>query len=162
MSILTLVAAETVLRYFLLQIAAAMAVLTINPRVHAEQREPGLLRVIELCRLPTSGCMAVITFGPAPIAMNVIGRMTRYAPGGSVLVMLREMTTGAGYVDVTVAQRKRRSVVVEMNVAPQGSVMAGLAVASQSAGVRFFLVMAVDTVGRCLTERFAGGMTTGT
>lgn len=48
-------AAEAVFWNFLLEIAAAVAILAVDARVRALESEPGLLFVIEFGRFPTGG-----------------------------------------------------------------------------------------------------------
>lgn len=57
--ILTLVAAGAGLGKLVVQVSAAVTVLAIQVRVAAQQRESGLLRVVELLGLPPGGRVAI-------------------------------------------------------------------------------------------------------
>ena len=73
--VLALVAAEAILGDFLLQVAAAMAVLAIDAGVRALESEAGLLLVIEFGRFPTGGGVAVAALRAALAPMYVIRRV---------------------------------------------------------------------------------------
>lgn len=75
MCVLPPMTAEAVLRHLLVEIPAAMTVLTVDMGVRAFEVESGLLAVIELVRLPTRGRMAVTAFRSAVAAVHVIRGM---------------------------------------------------------------------------------------
>jgi hypothetical protein len=100
--VLPLVATVAVLRYGIVQAAAAVAVRTVQASVHAFEREPCFLGVIELCCLPGDGRMAVGALGPALTAMYIIGRVARHALRGCFLVTVSEVARETGDVLVLV------------------------------------------------------------
>ena len=145
-------AALTIARQRIVQAAAAMAIRTVDTCVDTQQGEAGLLRMIELRRLPARCRMAVGAFRAALAAMHVVGRMTGNALLRRALVAIAEMTGEARNLLVPVAQRERRLVVVEADVPPGCAVVAARTVASQLALVRFLSSMTRVAIGRRFAE----------
>ena len=97
-----LVATVAVLRYRVVQAAAAVTIRAVQASVHAFQRKPRLLGVIELCCLPGDGRVAVGALWPALASMNVIGCVARHALRGCFLVTVSEVACETGDVLVLV------------------------------------------------------------
>src|SRR5262249_22257083 len=147
-------AAEALARQLVLEVAAAMTILTIDARVNSLQGEPRLLLVIELRGLPTGRRVTGAALRAPFRVVHVIRRMAGDALSGCALVPIAEVTGVAGNVAVLVVKRECRFVVIELRVAPCGHVVTGGAVASEPTFVRLFFPVAVHALRGCLAVRF--------
>jgi len=95
MSILALVAADTVLWQLILQVPRTVAVLTVQARVCVFQGESGFLEVIEARGFPAAGGMTTGAFRTALPAMHVVRRMAGDALLWRPLVAIPEMALHA-------------------------------------------------------------------
>jgi len=95
MSILALVAADTVLWQLILQVPRTVAVLTVQARVCVFQGESGFLEVIEARGFPAAGGMTAGAFRTALTAMHVVRRMAGDTLRWRPLVAIAEMTLHA-------------------------------------------------------------------
>src|ERR1700739_4267947 len=152
-------AAEAVLRDLVLHVAGAMAVGAGDTIVHAFEREPGLLLVIELGGLPVLGHVAFAALQATLAVMDIVRLVAGDAVLRCVFVAVAEMAGGAGRLGVLVAQREGGLVVVVTHVPPGGGVVARATVASELAFVRLFLLVALDALARRLAVRLAGDVT---
>jgi hypothetical protein len=157
--VLPLVAPEAVLGNLVLQVAAAVAILTIDPGVHALERKTGLFVVIEFRGLPAGGGMAVGAFR-APVApVDIIRGVAGDAFFGGALVPVAEMTAHARHLEVFVTQRVGGLVVIEPGPAPGGRLVASGTIAPQLAFVRLLFPVAVHAAGRGFAERLPAHVT---
>ena len=93
--IVSLVAAVAVLGNLVLHVAAAVAADTINLRMTPEQRESGLLLVVELRCLPVAGGMALAAISTAIAAMDIVGGVATRAGFWGRLVLSTEVAPTA-------------------------------------------------------------------
>ncbi len=159
MGVLPLVAAEAVLRNLLLQVAAAMAVLTVEIRMGAFEGEARLLLMIELCSLPAGRRMAASALAAALASMHVIRRVAGDAVLGSALVAIPEVAALAGDVLVLVVEREGRLVMIVAGLPPGRCVVARAAIAPELAVVGLFFLVAVGTFRGSFAIRLARDVT---
>lgn len=161
MCILTCMATNTVLGDFLLQIAAAMAVLTVHMSVCALQGKTSFPGMVKLLCLPAGGRVTVVALGSTAAAMNIIRCVTRNTSARSVFVVLAQMATGARHIDMPIMQRKGGRIVIELDRSPVTRVVTSSAVATEPSRVWLLVLMAVDTGRGGLAIGLAGPVTAG-
>jgi hypothetical protein len=159
MSVLALVAADTLLWQLVLEIPRTVAVLTVQVSVRIFQRKSGFLGVIEAGRFPAAGGMATGAFRTALPAMHVVRRMAGDALLWRPLVAIPEMALHASDGFVFVVQWKARLAVIKVHVLPYLRIMAGSAIPPQLALVRLLCLVANGAFARSIPKRFAGLMT---
>lgn len=106
--IVRLVAAVTLPGQFVLEVAAAVAGGTVKLRVAAQQREVGLLLVVEPGHLPVAGRVALATVLAARTTVRVVGGMAADAASRLILVVSTEVAGVAGGPLVRASQREPR------------------------------------------------------
>jgi len=152
--IFTAMAAVAVTGQRVFQPATFVAISAVEPRMSAFQREPRLLRVIKLRRLPARRRMTVIALRAALAAMHVIRGMAGRALLWRALVTVFEVTGEARDVLVLVPQWERRLVVIEVDPPPGNTVVAAPAIVPELTRVRLLLAMARVAIGRRFAEAF--------
>ncbi len=152
--ILTLVAAKAVLGQLVVQIAGSVAVLAVELGMRALQCKARFLGVIESRGLPSGRAVAVRAFRAALSFMYVIRSVARDALGRCSFVPVAEMALDAPDGLVPVVQGEGCLVVIEFEVLPDLRVMAGGAVASQLALVRFLCLVTANALVRGVAVRF--------
>ena len=144
MGILAFVTANTTLRQFVMQIAAAMAILAVQVGMRTQQGETGFLGVIELLRLPACRRVTVGAFAAALPAMDIVRCMAGNAALRSVFITVAEVAADTRNFRVFVLERVVGLPVVEVHVPPTDGVVAGCAVTPECARMWLLLLMAVD------------------
>ena len=152
-TIVRLVAAGTVFRDRVFEVAAAMTVGAADVSVSAEQGEAGLAGVLKLPGAPVGGRMAVAALFSLGSLVDVVWRMTGDAFFGRALVALPGMTGGAGGLRVLVGQWERCFVVIEVRLLPGLRVMTGAAIRPNALWCASSFLMAADAGVGGLAER---------
>ena len=145
MLVIRLVAADAILRDWILQISATVAIAAADSSVLAIEGKSSLPRVIELLRAPVGRVVAVGALRSLTALMHVIGHVAADALLRRSFVMLACVAGGAGNLAVLVGEREGRSLVVERVLLPGLGVMAGCALGSECTAMDVILAMAVDT-----------------
>jgi len=144
MAVVGLVTAGAVLGDRVLQVAAAVAILTADVSMTAEEGETCLARVIELLRGPVRRRVAVAALGSLTATVHVVGHVATHALLGRALVVLAGMAGRARDGAMLVSERKVGLVVVETRLPPRLGAVTGHAVRPQPPAVRVIFFVTAD------------------
>lgn len=122
--VISLVTTAAVLWNLVPVVAAAMARDAIDLVVNPLEREPRLLEMVELRRLPFLGRMALAALLAARSTVFIVGGMTSGTGLGSLRVAAADVTGIACHRVVRARQLEIRLVVIELAAAPAGGAVA--------------------------------------
>jgi len=154
--IVVTVTCVTVAAATILEIAAAMTILTVEPAVPVSQREAGYGQVIERNCRPRPRNMAIRALVTIASLVNVVVSMTCHASTADIAEIGFAMAARAGRENVRASQRKACRIVVEKDVAPGSRVVARTAVFAKSAAMRIVGTMTAYAFGFRVPARLAG------
>ena len=142
---------------------SAVAGLASSLCVSADEREPGLLGMVEPGIFPLCLVMAGLARAAEPALMNVLYGVAIIAGCRLTLIDFAKVTGGTGYAGVLAAQREScLAMIKSYRVPPDRNAMTGLAFLSKIAHVRLAGIMAVKTGSRRLGPALGLNMTAGT
>lgn len=159
--VIRFVAADAILGYRVLQVAAAMTVATADTGMPAFEGKARLARVVEFLRGPVSRRMTVGALGTLAALVNVIRQMAPDALLWRAFVMLTGVAGGARDFAMLVGEREGGLLVVEPRLLPHLRVMTRSAVGPEATPVNVVLAMTIDAGGGSFAIRRVGAMAAG-